>query len=334
MSTSEHNQPTSSTESVSIITSEAPTDTHAIRTTEHRSSPLLQKEQRFVPNKVERAWILYQLCAHGAPATKGKTLESHCQRVATAAIQRNVSDAQIVCETSTCGVKWRREYMAGIKAVNVHYIATGALKQAKTLLVEDAVNEHGEEQQGECVVLVRDGGVEGDAQNILDKGLLEFKMEAGKRVTSSADSAAKTLTRRSGARREKIERLEKRKLDYEKVKKGKNDEKKQRTEERRASDRFHLKAQAMSANAASASVEIAAKQCEQFGAFLSLYAAKHCLTLPAPSLPMPVADLPAQLEMDPALLAPNGSPGEHMQQSVQDGDVRGHHGTEGTESEA
>lgn len=79
-------------------------------------------------------------------------------------------------------------------------------------------------------------------------------MESGKILTSSADSASKTLTRRSETRREKRGCLENRKLHYYNVKKVNIDEKKHLTVERRASDRFHFTARSMSANASSASV--------------------------------------------------------------------------------
>ncbi|PXF44957.1 hypothetical protein BWQ96_05321 [Gracilariopsis chorda] len=59
----------------------------------------------------------------------------------------------------------------------------------------------------------------------------------------------------------------------------------------------------MSSNAAAASVAVAGRQAEHFGAFFFLYAQKNNLTVPNISTVMPASVLVSPLEMESVLLA-------------------------------
>lgn len=75
-------------------------------------------------------------------------------------------------------------------------------------------------------------------------------------------------------------------------------------EKRRAADRQNLDAKNVSEIAATASVEIAAKQCDKLGAFIYLYDQKNILSVPSYSVQITVVATQAPLQMDPKLLAP------------------------------
>ena len=186
--------------------------------------------------------------------------------------------------------------MAAIKPANVLYIASKALKQARQVVVDED-NADGVES-----ALLREGGTDGDPQHLLDQALLDYKQEASKSVLSTEDGSAKMLARRKETRNEKAARLARRKREYEKVKKDKVETKKRRLGELRAAERHHLTAQTVTKNAVSASVTIAAKQCEHFRSFLALYAQKNNLRLPPTSTEIPSFSSTAPLHIDPHLL--------------------------------
>lgn len=102
--------------------------------------------------------------------------------------------------------------MAAIKPANVLYISSKALKQTRQVVFD-------EEKASEVAsASVRVSGTDGDAQNVLDKSLHDYKFEASKRVSSTEDDSAKMLARRKEMRNEKAVRLVQRKREYEKVK--------------------------------------------------------------------------------------------------------------------
>ena len=107
-------------------------------------------------------------------------------------------------------------------------------------------------------------------ERLFDQALLDFKHESARRTECTDEDAEKSLSRRKESINEKQARLGKRKAEYIQSKKQKEEAKRRKQEERGAVDLQNLKAQTMTANAAAASVAIAARQCEQFGPFLCM----------------------------------------------------------------
>lgn len=96
----------------------------------------------------------------------------------------------------------------------------------------------------------------------------------------------------------------------------------------------NLKAQTMTANAAAASVQIAAQPCEQFGTFLSLYEADKNLTAPKPVAAMPAPLAVNTLEIDPNLPVASNTPQESVDADTAtdtDEEVSGLDGDDGDE---
>lgn len=107
--------------------------------------------------------------------------------------------------------------MGKIKPANILYIANADMKQAR--LVQPNVAEDCEESP--IVSAVRPGGKQGDANHMLDQALLFYRQGGAKKASPSSDVTDILILRRKAAHKEKKERLQKRRLDYERVRKVK-----------------------------------------------------------------------------------------------------------------
>lgn len=92
-------------------------------------------------NKDENSWQISQLCLLGSPTKNGKALDSICHDVAISAAHRQGNESKMLQDQSTCGLRWRRNYMMGINTRKMQYIASLDLKSAKGITVVEKLDE-------------------------------------------------------------------------------------------------------------------------------------------------------------------------------------------------
>lgn len=169
-----------------------------------------KQADRFVCNRVEKAWIVRMLTVQEAPLQKMKTLEATCDVVASQARSRYITDATIEHVESTFGMSWRRVYMANTEKRHVQYIASQVPKMAEGVKID--MNTDSDDDTP--IALVRPTCEEGGAVQHLDQAVLEFMHLAASRIQTSAEDGEKSMVRQRESRKQKKDRLDRRKRAY------------------------------------------------------------------------------------------------------------------------
>ena len=229
-----------------------------------------------------------QLTAVGEPVQKMKTLEATCDSVAFNARAKKATDLEIGHDMQRYGCAWRNDYMVKISKANVQNLNASIPNLSKKVEVDKNADVGPDEPP---IPRIRPGCKEDGVEQLLDQAVLDYKHAASKKTATTDEDAAQALLRRKETRKEKQERIAKRKAEFEKEKANKAKQKKAKQDARRAIEIQNARAQSVTANAIAAGVQAQAHNAAMFSSFLSMYAARHNLEVPLTNTSLP-SELP------------------------------------------